>query len=270
LVIAVSLFILIPGLRGVYFASRQGKQNYLQSIWGLCDLVLVLGIVVLGFLMFFSIKLAVLFFFSFVIFLYRELKNKANTRNPLSIFNTVKLEVKRTAFGYVLVAALSTSLIGLVAGASELAKLASWSYPISNLFMILILAIGVCLVIGFLKLMESKSPARDFLPLALFLVIVGAIIFLHAFARISPGLSGFYALLCGLFFVAVVAFFNDDRDDGRPGRNRGHAALIEIVDWFSLAGRNAAPVVVLGAITGLFIGTITLTNVGVQVLDLFF
>lgn len=275
-VVMLTLFLfLIGGRRLVNFARGHIGTNPTASIWNFCDVVVIIGlyVVLIGLYMvigashllpdtvvFPSIVVAILIALPIIVF--RRMREKPDAEISKTKPSTIKTEIETSVYGGVLVGLLSTSLTIVMVSIGHLAEAGNFAGGHTRLTLALVAGGIVLVAIVLLTLSYPKNPDRDFLPEALFVVIFAVFANGQYIGRYSPGFSGFEAIISGLALVLITPIANWIIHRNQPLRIVAQTALMDVMDWMSLGGRNAIPVVLLAATMGVAIGTMTFTFTG--------
>ena len=256
------LLLLVGGKSLVNFARVRMGTNPAASIWNFCDVAIIVGLLMaLGTSRLFLGTVAIILI-ALPIIVFRRMREKPNVEISKANPGTIKTEIETSAYGIVLVGLLSASLttgmfsIGYLVGFGFFIT-AQATPPTAFVAGVIVL---VAMVI--LTLLHHKNPDRNLLPLALFLVFVAVFANGHFFIRHSPGLSAFEAVISGLALVLITPIANWVIHRNQPLRIVAQTALMDVIDWMSLGGRNAIPVVLLAATMGIAVGTKTFTFTG--------
>ena len=257
------LFLLLVGGKSlVNFARVRMGTNRSASIWNFCDVAIIVGLLMAVGASSSFIDTVTIILIALPIIVFRRMREKPDGETSKAKPRKIKTEIETSAYGIVLVGLLSTSLTTAMFSIGYLVGFGYFITAQATLPTALVAGVIVLVAIALLTWSERKNTDRNFLPLALFLVIVAVLGNGLFVSRYSPGLSAFQAVISGLVLVAMTPIANWIAHRNQPLRMVAQTALMDVVDWMSLAGRNAVPVVLLAATIGIGIGTITFTATG--------
>ena len=257
-VVMLMLFLfLFGGKRLVNFARGHIGTNPTASIWNFCDVVVIIGLYLLivssqllpDAVWFPSTAVAILIALPIIIF--RRMREKPDTEISKAKPGTIKTEIETSVYGSVLVGLLAISLTIVMGIIGHLAKAGIVAAAQTTPSTALVAGVIVLVAIVLMTLSHRKNTDRNFLLLALFLVVVAVLASGLYVGRLSPGLSSFQAVISGLALVVITPIANWIIHRNQPLRIVAQTALIDVIDWMSLGGRNAVPVVLLAATMGI-------------------
>jgi len=260
------LLLLNGGKRLVKIARERIGSNPEKSIWTFCDAAIITGLflVVAASVKFPFTVGAVLF--ALPIVLFRRWREKADVAIAQTKPAGIKIEIETSAYAIVLVGLLSKSLIIVMASFGYLMEAGNIGAVQNRPSGTLIDGVIVLGVIVLLTVSSLRNSNRNFLPVALFLVIVAILANGLFVQRLSPGLSGYRAIIGGFALVAIAPFVNWTLHRSENLGKVAKTAVTDVIDWMSLGGRNAIPIVILAAAIGIAAGTISLTGTGSAIL----
>ena len=259
---------LIGGKSFVNFARVRIGTNPAASIWNFCDVVVIVGLfLAIGALSSFLGTVAPILI-ALAVIVFRRRREKPDVEISKVNPDTIKTEIETSVFGFVLVGLLATSLTTLMFSIGHLARAGIFAAAQTTPSAALVAGVIVLVAIVLLTSSHRKNTDRNFLPLALFLVVVAVLASGLYVSRHSPGLSAFEAVISGLALVVITPIANWIIDRNHTLRIVAQTALKDAIDWMSLGGRNAVPVVLFAATIGIVIGTTTFTGTGGWILEL--
>ncbi|MDV7338516.1 hypothetical protein RYZ26_02840 [Terasakiella sp. A23] len=160
--------------------------------------------------------------------------------------------LESSALGVLSISLTATALSLLLFLIGQLGHTIDLSAQISRSLLISLITVFGGILFLILRSSSRKVFALPVAFLCTILLILGLELIMF---RLSPGLSAIHAIAASSLIVALsqlhAFFFPGKQDDARPG---------SLMDWFTLAGRNAVPVIIAAATGGIFIGAITQTG----------
>jgi len=269
LAMILALFLLLIGGKNlVSFARVRMGTNPAASIWEIFDLVIIIAIFLAVSVSHFFPYTVMAIIIALPIMVFRRIWEKQDVNISEAYPVTIKTEIETSAFGIVLVGLLSISLTTIMIGIGHLARVGIFTSAHTPSSTAVVAGSIVLIAIVSLTVSSLKNTERDFLPAALFLVIVAVLANGLYVSRLSPGLSGFEAVISGLALMVITPLASWSIHRNHTFQFVVQTTVMEVVEWMYLGGRNAVPVVLLAATVGIVVGTITFTGTGGWMMEL--